>query len=280
MPELAEVAYYAGQWAPGIGGRVRAVRLQAGKRIFRGQDTDAMASALRGAIYRGARTHGKNLLFQFSGGVWLGGHLGMTGHLMAIPPAVVDGEVRLHRPGAPAHADPKHHHLVLVQRDLHLVFSDPRLFGRLRFHRGRNPPRWWQDLPPEILSGGFTKERLRSFFARRRATPAKTLLLDQTTFPGIGNWMADEILWRTKTDPRTRGGDLDEESVASLWRATRQLARSALKTIGQTWARPPDSWLFNHRWKSGGRCPRCAATLAREKIGARTTCFCPNCQTQ
>ena len=25
-------------------------------------------------------------------------------------------------------------------------------------------------------------------------------------FPGIGNWMADEILWRARTSPRTLGG--------------------------------------------------------------------------
>ncbi len=279
MPELAEVAYYAKQWAPGLGRRVTGIRIHPEKRLFRGEDTAALVAGLTGATYRAAHTHGKNLLFEFSGGAWLGGHLGMTGHLMARHDSGTStGDVRLYRPGSPAHENPKHHHLVLEQKGRQLVFSDPRLFGRLRFHRGASPPRWWRQLPPEILSEHFTKDRLSHFFARRRGSPIKALLLDQAVFPGIGNWMADEILWLTKTDPRTRGGELSTEATASLWRATRQLTRNALRTIGRDWSRPPDTWLFNHRWSDGGRCPGCDAPLAREPIGGRTTCYCPTCQ--
>jgi formamidopyrimidine-DNA glycosylase len=50
--------------------------------------------------------------------------------------------------------------------------------------------------------------------------------------------------------------------------------------IAPAWGDAPDSWLFNHRWKAGGRCPRegCDEPLKRETIRGRTTCWCPRCQ--
>jgi len=40
----------------------------------------------------------------------------------------------------------------------------------------------------------------------------------------------------------------------------------------------PDTWLFNHRWAGGGRCPRTGVPLVREEIGGRTTCWSPGRQ--
>ncbi|MEX2579569.1 MAG: DNA-formamidopyrimidine glycosylase family protein [Verrucomicrobiales bacterium] len=48
--------------------------------------------------------------------------------------------------------------------------------------------------------------------------------------------------------------------------------------IGDDWNRPPDSWLFNHRWKDGHHCPRCGSELSRDDLRGRTTCWCPRCQ--
>ena len=37
----------------------------------------------------------------------------------------------------------------------------------------------------------------------------------------------------------------------------------------------PDAWLFNHRWRDGGRCPRTGRPLVRAEVGGRTTCWSP-----
>jgi formamidopyrimidine-DNA glycosylase len=37
---------------------------------------------------------------------------------------------------------------------------------------------------------------------RRQRSPIKAALLEQTLFPGVGNSMADEILWQIKRRPR------------------------------------------------------------------------------
>ena len=38
--------------------------------------------------------------------------------------------------------------------------------------------------------------------------PVKAVLLMQERFPGIGNWMADEVLWRAAIHPRRAAGTL------------------------------------------------------------------------
>jgi len=265
MPELAEVEYYRKRWDPGLGGKVTGVSVHAKARVFRDAPGTAgkIAKAVTGEPFRASFTHGKNLLFRFGNDVWIGGHLGMTGSLRELPSD---------------HTPERHDHLVLRQKGRCLAFTDPRMFGRLRLHRGKSAPTWWDSLPPGVLSNGFTKSRVAGFLQRRTASPVKALLLEQEIFPGIGNWMADEILWRIQLHPETHGGALSSDQSLALWKETRSVTRQALKVIGTTWDDPPNSWLFNHRWKDGGHCPRCHTELTRAPIRGRTSCWCEKCQ--
>lgn len=262
MPELAEVAWFARQWAPGRGARVTEVLCRGDARVFRAVDVRALRAGLEGRRLTEMRTHGKQMLFGFEG-VFLGVHLGMTGELRVAP-----GD---HEPG-------RHDHLVLRQSRRSLVFRDPRMFGSLKFHPGPVEPPWWTDLPPDILSRGFTLRLLAAAARRRKASPLKAFLLQQDVFPGIGNWMADEILWRCRLPPSRRTGTLDNNESSMLWREVRRLCRDALRSVGEDWGDPPESWLFQHRWKAGGRCPRDGSVLRREEIGGRTTAWCRECQ--
>ncbi|MGE9293029.1 MAG: Fpg/Nei family DNA glycosylase [Puniceicoccales bacterium] len=260
MPELAEVEYYRKQWDPGIGGKVGRVRLHPAARIFRGCDVKLLERALTGAVLEQSLAHGKQMLFGFSGGVWLAVHLGMTGKLFCEP-----------RPYAPG----KHDHLVLELPEHVLVFYDARLFGRVRFDQGPELPGWWQALPPDLLSEDFTQEALQQFLRRRARSPLKAVLLMQERFPGIGNWMADEILWRAALHPATRAGQLSAREVGKLYATIREVCADAMQVIGTDWGEPPPSWLFTHRWEDGGTCPKTGQMLVRETIGGRTTCYSP-----
>ena len=136
----------------------------------------------------------------------------------------------------------KHDHLVIFLESMVLVYSDPRMFGKIRFEVSRGqPPEWWRELPPEVSSAEFTKGRVHEFAGRRAKTPVKTLLLEQSVFPGIGNWMADEICWRLGWHPARRAGTLSERETAELWKVTRLVARQALRVIGDGWKDPPRS---------------------------------------
>lgn len=264
MPELAEVEYYRKQWSPGLGQKVSAVQLHSDKRLFREVDTDALVKSLPGQTLKSSHTHGKQMLFVFGSLHWLGIHLGMTGKTFT--------QVSNYVPT-------KHDHLVIeLKSGPKLVFADPRLFGKVRYAQGRTPPDWWSQLPPEILSEAFTEAHMERFLVRRASAPIKAVLLMQETFPGVGNWMADEILWRARLPPATRCGALKPGQRRELYKRLRQVCRDAMEVIGSDWSTPPDDWLFNHRWKEGGICPQTKCPLVREKIGGRTTCWSPEWQ--
>lgn len=264
MPELAEVACFARRWEPGRGSRVTAVHCRDVARVFRTADTDALRRGLTGRRLTRIRTHGKQMLFTFED-AFLGIHLGMTGELLVAPPT--------HTPG-------RHDHLVLRQSDRSLIFRDPRMFGCVRFETGPMEPSWWSELPPEVLSPAFTVHLVESAANRRRSSPLKAFLLDQAIFPGVGNWMADEILWRCRLHPADRVSSLNSNEIITLRKEVRHVSRAALRVLATEWSDPPPSWLFLHRWKDGGRCPRDKAPLRRADIGGRTTAWCPKCQKQ
>lgn len=260
MPELAEVEYYRKKWNPGLNKKIISVCLHADKRIFRGIDIDLLQSELTGSVFRRSYTHGKQMLFEFSGGRWLAVHLGMTG--------------KLYTESLPYTTD-KHEHLVLKTKDMLMVFRDPRLFGRVRFDLSEGFPDWWSALPPDLLSDTFDREALDSFLKRRSKAPIKAVLLMQDRFPGIGNWMADEILWRAAIHPAMPAGSISPRKVTTLLKEIKAVSQDAMHVIGTDWSTPPDSWLFNHRWKDGGTCPKTGKPLERDDIGGRTTCWSP-----
>ena len=263
MPELAEVEFFRGRWDLGIGQKILDVQINHGKRIFRGNDLDALRRVITGAKLLSSEARGKQMLFRFSRNGWLGLHLGMTGTLRHEPSDFTPG---------------KHDHLVLVQKKQSLVFRDPRLFGRVHFHHGSNLPVWWSKLPPSLTSADFTVDRMQKFLLRRTRSPIKGVLLQQEFFIGVGNWMADEILWRAKIHPIRPAGRLSSAEVRELWKATRYVCSGALRIVGKDYSDPPPSWLFQHRWKKAGRCPKDGRELSRGTIGGRTTAWCPKCQ--
>jgi formamidopyrimidine-DNA glycosylase len=276
MPEFAEVEYFRKRWHQAAAGqRITAVLLHPAAKIFRGTKPNAIRRALTGAKFLSSEAQAKQMLFRFGGGgnraasrEWLGIHLGMSGELSIAAPNYVPG---------------KHDHLVLRTVHHTLVFNDPRMFGRVQFHEGPTPPAWWTRIAPPILSPQFTVAAVAAFLKRRARAPIKAVLLMQERFPGIGNWMADEILWRAAIHPRRAAGSLSPAEVRALWRECRKVCRLALDTIaGRGDALPADlnvniprTWLFRHRWKAKGRDPLTGTPLARATIGGRTTSWSP-----
>lgn len=269
MPELAEVEFFRKRWhLAGIGQQIQSVDIHPHAKIFRGSDPALIQSKLAGAKFLCSEASAKQMLFGFSANKWLGVHLGMSGDLYVREPSYLAG---------------KHDHLLLRTKKHALVFSDPRMFGRVQFHEGTQKPKWWTKIAPPILSSAFTVKAVTQFLKRRARAPIKAVLLMQERFPGVGNWMADEILWRAAIHPKRLAGSLSSAEIRTLWRECRHVCRLALETIaGKNDELPtdlnvniPETWLFHHRWRAGGRCPKTGALLKRAEIGGRTTCWSP-----
>ncbi len=264
MPELAEVEFFRRRWNPGLKKAVRSVHLNPKARVGRGLAVKILSHALVGKMLESSLAAAKQMAFRFEGGAWVGVHLGMTGRLEC---------------GNAKRAPTPHDHFVLTMSGgTELVFVDPRQFGRILFWQGDGLPPWWEKIPPAILSDAFTVDVVHAFLRRRARTPIKAVLLMQERFPGIGNWMADEVLWRAGFHPKAKAGGFGPKAVRKLHTTLHQVCTDAMDVIGTNWSDPPDSWLFNHRWKEGGRCPRSKKPLVRENVGGRTTCWSPERQ--
>ena len=279
MPELGEVEYIRRRWNPGLGHTLSGVRLHPRAGVFKTCDPAELARRLPGARLESSEAAAKQILFRLAAAdaartpLWLGIHLGMTGELLVRPAGLPDRK-------------PDHLILDLLPASKSeggigqsLVFSDFRMFGRVQFHAGAEAPSWWSEIAPAVTSPEFTVAAVSDFLRRRARAPIKAVLLMQERFPGVGNWMADEILWRAAIHPARRCGELTPAEVKKLHRECVWVCAQALRIIGEAdtaeWPDPPADWLFTHRWEDGGKCPRTGAPLERATIGGRTTCWSP-----
>jgi formamidopyrimidine-DNA glycosylase len=229
-----------------------------GRRIAAVDDTDTwvcrphapgeIAGALIGTSLTSAHRHGKTMWIETDRGPMLGLHLGMTGGIRVDAEPDTRGWDRFA-----------------------LEFEDG---GRMALHDMRRLGR--AVLDPDLSrlgpdAGEVGREEFRERVGRG-TSPIKARLMDQGVIAGVGNLMADEILWQARIHPLTPGGELTEGQLDELRRAMRAVVRHSIER-GHAGAGD----LNPHR-VAGGICPRCGATLERGRVGGRTTYWCPRDQ--
>src|SRR4051794_7679904 len=207
-----------------------------------------IAGALTGRRLTSAHRRGKFLWAQTDGGPDLGLHLGMAGRIVVDEPPLEN----------------KWDRFVLEFADGgRLALRDKRRLGRAVIEPD------FAHVGPDAAD--ITRAEFRTRVGRGSA-PIKARLLDQKALSGVGNLLADEILWQARLSPRRPAGELDETELDHLRRAVRAALRSAIAKGGAHTGR-----FIAHR-KPGDHCPRCRTTVERATIGGRTTFWCPNCQ--
>jgi formamidopyrimidine-DNA glycosylase len=255
VPEILEVERYR-LAAERLNGRtIRTVDAPDPWYLKRGLTPAELSSALTGRRVEGFRRRGKLLMVDTNGPV-LGLRFGMTGRLL------VDGEEPIGElEYGPGRTDPgwRRFGLSFVEGGS-LAIDDPRRLGGVEL---------WPDeaaLGPDALS--ITRRQLAAALHGGRA-PIKAALLDQRRVAGIGNLLADEVLWRAGIDPARAAGSLDPDEVASLHRVIRRTLPQLMRRGG---SHTGDLQLARQR---GAVCPRDGTPLDRRTIGGRTTYSCP-----
>jgi formamidopyrimidine-DNA glycosylase len=75
------------------------------------------------------------------------------------------------------------------------------------------------------------------------------MLLDQNKiFCGIGNWLADEILFQAQINPETTVSRLNELGIDSLLKSMHSVLKVAIEVDAQSHLFPKH-WLFHYRWQ-------------------------------
>ena len=211
MPELAEVETVRRQIEKRLQGRKikEAVVDPDDRYLYAFAKSTEVMKALEGAKIVGTGRKGKYFWLELNRKPWPIFHLGMSGNIAILDPKIkseghqkIWGGAKLWTSkNADARDRLNFARLVLeTDRGYELAFLDPRRFGRL----------WLTDDPwthPRIKQLGFDPlidfptakvlgERLK-----KRKKAIKSVLLDQSLFAGIGNWLADEILFHARLSP-------------------------------------------------------------------------------
>ncbi len=277
MPELPEVER----------GRRLAAEVAAARRIvevvcardtivYEGVSPRRFRQAVLDGQVQAVERRGKHIWFELDRRPWPLFHFGMTGAFR------VRGQKPLKLASSPREADeswpPRFTKLRLTFDDGgELVMTNARRLGRIRL---RNDPL----TEPPLSKLGFdpylslpTPAKFAAILGGR-STSLKSLLLDQSFAAGVGNWIADEVLYQARLDPRRAVSSLTPEEIRRL--------RSKLKTVINTAVRAnadkdklPRTWLFHRRWgkEVGARTAR-GERIDHITLAGRTTAWVPSAQ--
>jgi formamidopyrimidine-DNA glycosylase len=171
-----------------------------------------------------------------------------------------------------------------------LRFVDTRSFGQM----------WWvpAGLEPEVVIGGLTRLGPEPFavdfdvaYLKRRLEHSKraikTALLDQSLVAGVGNIYADECLFAAGIRPQTPANQLDGTRLRRLREALLEVLQASIRAGGTTFSDfrhvsglngnyGGQSWVYR---RAGQPCRRCGEPIRLDRLGGRSSHWCPSCQT-
>lgn len=282
MPELPEVDK-ARRLVEDLCLNARVVRVDrpvVDDKVFVDIQPGAFEEALTGKRVVASNRHGKQLWWTLEGDAKPSSstmtpcfHFGMTGAFVV---RGVDG-IQYYNSKASGLGDwPPRFAKLVVEFDngIEIAYVDPRRFGKIRLVEdvgeviGNLGPDPKSSLPSEEAFGGL--------FARRSAA-IKTVLMDQKIIAGIGNWMADEILYRARVHPETRANELSEGQLAAIRSRVEEVVRVACDANSDHDLFPSD-WLFHHRWGKQDGAKVNGDAIKFIEIGGRTTAYVPKLQ--
>ena len=223
--------------------------------LKRGLTAGDLRAALTGRPVTAARRIGKLLLLDTSGPT-LGLRFGMTGRLHLDGVAGIDRLIY-----SSNRANPAWERLAVVFDDGgRLAVSDPRRLGGVEL----DPPE--HHLGPDAAT--LTTAELRQALGPSRLA-LKARIMDQSRVAGIGNLLADEILWRAGLSPLRPAGSLADTEIRRLAGTVRRTVALLIRRGG---SHTGDLMLER---RPGGVCPLDGQPLARAVVGGRTTWWCP-----
>jgi formamidopyrimidine-DNA glycosylase len=257
VPELLEVETYR-QLAESALARPIASVVSPDAWFLKGAATGPLLrGVLVGHRFVAARRVGKLLMLDVDAAApTVGIRFGMTGTL------VVDGRVGVDQ----MRYAPRRREAAWDRWSVHfedggsLVVHDPRRLGGVTVDPDESM------LGPDATT--ITAAQLAAV-ARGSRTAVKARLLDQSRVAGVGNLIADEVLWRAALSPFRPSDSLTPNEIRRLHRQLGRTLSDLAERGGSHTGR-----LMDER-HPGGRCPRDGTELTRSTVGGRTSWWCP-----
>ncbi|GBG67759.1 hypothetical protein CBR_g884 [Chara braunii] len=242
--------------------------------VIEGLSPNELGNGLTGRVLVAVHRKGKHLWFELDKRPWPTFHFGMTGSIKIRGVEVVRYRRSIFKQDE--EWPPKFYKLILKFNDgVQLAFTDSRRFARIRLVDDplATPP------VSELGVDAFSELPPPNEFAAlvsKRGVSIKSLLLDQRTLAGVGNWVADEVLCQARIHPEQVASSLTREQCDALHRSLQTVLKTAVE-LDADCEKFPKNWLFHYRWdKLPGKIN--GHPISYATVGQRTTAFVPALQ--
>ncbi|KAI9837927.1 MAG: hypothetical protein M1837_002666 [Sclerophora amabilis] len=164
------------------------------------------------------------------------------------------------------------------------AFVDPRRLGRIRLidcdgDKIRQTSPLDQNGPDPVIDKDKLTQDWFTKKVRSKRVPLKAFLLDQANISGVGNWVADEILYNAKIHPEQYTNSLRDDQLRQLHQSLLYVCSTAVDLLADS-SKFPEEWLMKHRWgkgKKGNTLPN-GERITHMTVGGRTSAVVPGVQ--
>ncbi len=257
------------------------------KNIKKPREFEDFRQGLIRAEIKSVKRKGKLLLFYFDNQKVLIVHPKMSGHFLFGQWEKKGGHWKPVKKGA--FEDPMNRYIHLIfflDNSQMLAFSDLRKFARIELWDRTNLSK------AEILKDiGFdalevSLKEFEEIIKKAKKKKIKQALMDQKLIAGIGNIYSDEMLFEAKISPFKEANKLKKKEIKALFEAMKEVLKKGIRMSGSSISdfrkidgKKGDFQEFLKVYhRQGKKCVRCGSIIQREKIGGRSTHFCPKCQ--
>jgi len=195
------------------------------------------------------------------------------------------GKILYHSPGE---KPPKKYHLYLTFEDGSFLTAITQMWGAYELHeQGQETKREYiKGMRTTPVDPEFTSEYFYALIddhACGKKRSAKSLLTQDQLIPGLGNAIAQDILFRARLHPRRAMDDLSSEHRQALYRAIVDTVHEVIEKGG----RYDEYDLYNHpggyirimdKNAMGHPCPECGYKVEKFQYLGGACYVCPNCQ--
>ena len=195
------------------------------------------------------------------------------------------GKVLYHSPGSKL---PKKYHLYLIFEDDSFFTVTTQMWGAMElYEKGEEQNRQYvQGMRTTPIEPEFTLDYFSSLvdgLVAEKKRSVKGLLTQDQIIPGLGNAIAQDIMFRARLHPKHPIADLSEGQKRGLYDAILNTVKEVMEQGG----RYDEFDLYNNRGgyvrlmdknAAGNPCPECGSVIEKMQYLGGACYFCPSCQ--
>jgi len=196
------------------------------------------------------------------------------------------GKALYHPPGSKM---PNRYHLLITFEDHSALTVTTQLWGAIELYaQGQEQERKYvKGMRPTPIDPAFTRDYFSTLIDTLVAEgkrSVKGLLTQDQLIPGLGNAIAQDILFHAGLHPKHPLDDLDPDQKHALYNAIVHTVREVIQQGGRydeydLYGQPGQYVRLMDKNRVGHPCPECGSIIEKVQYLGGTCYFCPMCQT-